>query len=484
MKLLLLSGAKPGISKFGGYSFAGPRLQPYNILQIASLLKLKGIKNIDLIDTEIEKPYIQEILNHIKTSMPDVIGISIYTKSLIYIYELLRNVKERFPGIIIIAGGPHATIAPERLLTENYVDFCVSREGEYAFYELVDALDKGKDTKCIKNLCYLDKKNAVIRNPERPYIEQLDDLPYPEFELIRKNMHMYRPQIMTYKKRPMSILVTSRGCAHSCSFCPSSGIWKGSRWRAHSAGYVVGLIKRIHKDFGIREVCFNENSFALDRQRVIDISKKIIDENIDIMWTANVNMRSLDEELLWYMKRSGCWLLSVGIESGSDIILKDIKKPLAVKEAKQKIFLMHKAGIKVRGYFMLGHLRDTAYTINKTITFGKNLSLFSVNFSVLIPIQGSEIYRDIYGTDHLEGTGESDNYNVLNSRGFEHPGFTMKQLDEFQRRAFKNFFINFRQTLIFIMSINSFEDLRKYTLLSFYILLGTIKKLKEPQTNL
>ncbi len=177
-------------------------------------------------------------------------------------------------------------------------------------------------------------------------------------------------------------------------------------------------------------------------------------------------------------------MLSVGIESGDDRILREVNKPVTVREVREKTGLLDRMGFKIRGFFMLGNLGDTEESMNRTIAFSRKLPLFSANFSVLIPIQGSEIYREVYGgVNHLDGTGEDDNYSVKNVSSFRHPRFTMAELDRFQIRAFREFFLNFHRFFLILDSVNTLEDIRKYTVLCLEILRNLLRlvrsKIKE-----
>jgi len=326
---------------------------------------------------------------------------------------------------------------------------------------LVETLEKGGDIAAVKGIYYRED-GKVIKNEARPYIENLDDLPFPAFHLI-DDLAGYNPQLLVYRRRPVITLITSRGCPFECIFCNS--VWT-RRWRANSASYVVDLVEHAIKNFGAREISFHEDTFALNKKRVLEICRLIKERNLNIIWSATVNLKTLDQEVIHAMKDAGCWLVSVGIESGSEKVLKFIKKPVDKETIIRVTRWLDEAGIRIRGYFIIGHLIDTQETIEETMVFARSLPLHSMNLAVMYLAPGSEA-REIahdYGTIN-EGLFLGTGYPRGNL-SFVPNGMTEDEIRALQKKAISNFFFRPRQIAQLITSIEGMEDIRRYSRMS------------------
>jgi len=351
---------------------------------------------------------------------------------------------------------------PAAFVERGLADYGVAGEADLVFPELVSALERGSSVHELANVTTL-REGKVVTNPTRPFIDDLDALPFPAFHLLGKNLGKYWPQPMTYRRKPMTIVVTSRGCPYDCSFCPAAGIWAGRRWRAQSAEYVGNLMEWLSKDYGIREICFNENTFALDRHRVEGICNFILKKRLNILWSGNVNARHLHADLLALMHRAGCWLLSIGIETGDAGIMSSINKPLDLAQAEEKIKLVVSKGIKVRGYFIVGHQEETEASVRKTIALAKRLPLYTANFSIFVPVPGSRDFTNIYGEVAEHAIGDLSNYANLGCGSRYQPAHLSGQrVIDLQRRAMFEFFLRPSQVGRLVRSIETFEDFRRF----------------------
>jgi radical SAM superfamily enzyme YgiQ (UPF0313 family) len=444
----------------------GSYLPPYGLLSIAAILEKYG-HIVRIIDADSRDGVsLEEIKIEIGNFKPEIIGMTCYSigrHSLIKTSEYIREIS---PAIQIV-GGPHVTVVPEDLCNYETIDLCVYGEGEETIIDIINYYLAKKKLTGIKGTVYR-QDGQIIKAPPRGLIPDLDVLPYPAYHLLY-NLHDYRPMQLIYKRRPVVTLVCGRGCPYNCIFC--TNIW-GKKVRFNSAEYIFGLIKKMVCDFGIKEIMFGEDSFALDKSRLSKLCDLIIEEKINFSWTCSCNARSLNKRLLHKMKQAGCWLISIGIESGNDEVLKFIRKPVRIKEARQVASWADEVGILLNGLFMINHPIDTKGTIRQTINFAKELPLFTASFSILFLKPGSKV-REIA---HEYGTV---NYDYCLSTG--HPGKTLsfvarglsaKYLKSMQRRAYAEFFIRPKQIWRLIRAIDSWEDFRKYCelALTFFML--------------
>ncbi len=455
MRIFLISGAISGEDRYGNLDDIGAYLPPYGLMSLASVLEQAGhaVKILDSVRHPLSPSQLSE---RVKEFAPDLIGLSVYSIGADKAIENASYLKNEL-GIPIVVGGPHVIVYPDDLAQYDFIDYLVEGEGEITLLELVETLESGGDLSRVKGL-YYQQDGRVQKNEPRPYIENLDELPFPAFHLI-DDLKGYNPQLLVYRRLPVITLITSRGCPFSCIFCNS--VWT-TRWRANSARYVIDMMEYVIKEFGAREISFHEDTFALNKKRVLEICSLIKERNLDIIWTATVNLKTLDQEVIRAMKDAGCWLVSVGIESGNDEVLKFIRKPVDKETVVRVTGWLHDAGIRIRGYFMMGHLIDTPETIRETVDFAKSLPLHSMNLTVMYLSPGSEA-REIaeeYGTVN-KGLDLGTGY-PRGDLSFVPFGMTEEYVQRMQKKAISNFFFRPRYLAHLVSSIETPEDARRY----------------------
>jgi radical SAM superfamily enzyme YgiQ (UPF0313 family) len=350
-------------------------LPPLGILSIAAYLESKNIKT-DVIDFTIEPDAI------INVSSYDIIGFSIN----IFNYERsskeIENIKKCDNRVKVVVGGPLCMSSPEIFLINN-VDAVFTCEGEEALYEFITKEDK-KDVKGI----YLKDDDGYVYTGERELIRNLDELPFPALNKVNIRKYNNHPR----KKRPISSIMTSRGCPFDCIFCFHA---MGRKWRARSAENVVEEIKWQVSEFGIREILIYDDAFSLNRKRAEKICDLIISYNIDIIlqFPNGLRVDNLDYSLLNKLKMVGTWLIAIAPETGNPEIMKIIKKEFDHDKVIQIRKVCRQLGIKTHGLFMIGFPFENKATILETIAFAKKLDCEIVQFSKVIPFPKTELYE-------------------------------------------------------------------------------------------
>ncbi len=477
MKILFLSGFPLRKDTYGAFYNLAPISFNYGQLCLAAVLEKHGFEDLNYLDIEMDVGNKSRIIPEIKKYEPDVIAISAYSLGIDSIYELLKSIRESMPGVILVAGGPHVTLYPEDLIRRSLADFCMIGESDLSFHKLIEALENNTGTSNIPNLVYREG-DTIVRNSAVDHIDNLDILPYPAMHLVKHNLHKYHPQYMVYRKRPVLDIVTSRGCPFSCKFCSGTKLWTNG-WHANSPEYVVKMMQYYIEAFGIREFTFHEASFLVDKKRVLDICKLIMASDLKISWSAEINLRTIDEEIASNMRNAGCWLVSAGIESGDDNILRSIDKPLTVGEARKNASILKQCGLKIRGYFMLGFFDETKETLAATIDFSKELPLYSANYSIFVPDPGSTLFNMINSQSENGINYDINTYKTNSSDRMYHPeGLTGEYLMKMQKKAFLQFFIRPRQILILIKELRSLEDLYRYSCMLFGSLVLLFNQIK------
>jgi radical SAM superfamily enzyme YgiQ (UPF0313 family) len=291
-------------------------------------------------------------------------------------------------------GGPHVTLKTDEVLRIcSDVDFAVTGEGENTFVKLVDVLDESvrlndgeisdPDNRLpmIKGISYR-KNNKVLRQPSAAFIDDLDTIPFPARDLLVNQA--------SYDSEDMGLLMTSRGCPYSCTYCATS-IWD-KKVRYRSVNNVIQEIKEVIKTYGTKQFAFKDDSFTVNRKRVIELCNRIVEENIKINWDCNVRVNGLDEVLLNKMKEAGCNSIKVGIETGSERIMTLINKKITLEECLRAAKLLKQAGIHWTGYFMIGLPTETKDDMQKTLEFMRKLEPDFASISVYEPFPGTAMF--------------------------------------------------------------------------------------------
>jgi radical SAM superfamily enzyme YgiQ (UPF0313 family) len=321
----------------------------------------------------------KEIKSEIEAYSPDVVGITMHTGTYKSAKNIAAVVKSISKEIIVVVGGPHPTLDPQgTILNDDTIDFAIRGEGEHTFLELI----QGKNKETILGLSY-KKENIVIHNPDRPFIENLDLLPFPN-----------RASIINADKHDMSSLITGRGCPFSCFYCASPRLWKG-QVRFRSIDNVIQELIAMRDLIGQQIVYFVDDTFSLNKNRTKELCRRMIEEKIDIKWRCDTRVDAVDAEVIEFMRNAGCVRVKIGVESGSERILRMIKKGITKKQIRRTVELFKVRDISVTAYLMAGFPSETREELEETIKFADELDVSYYSLSIFAPYYGTEIYEKL-----------------------------------------------------------------------------------------
>jgi len=443
-----------------------PKIRIDNILPVLGLGYLanaiKHNHDVTILDCMKEDMPVDDYGKYLKGFKPDLVGIQCYTYDAATVKEYLRQTKKLFPGITTIIGGPHSTTMPEEsmIFFGNTLDYAFRAEAEEGLPQLLGILEKGNASperlSEVNNLVWRNDGKVMV-NPI-VYIKDVDRLGMPAWELMPPDSYPASPFSAFYKRFPVAPIITSRGCPYKCTYC-EAGIMSGRRMRYRSVLLVIKEIKYLQNTYGVREIQIVDDNFTLNRKYVMDFCNEIIKNNIDITWSCpnGVRLDTLNEELINAMKTSGCYVISAGIESGSDRILNYMKKHETTKIMLEKIRLIRKQGINVIGFFILGFPTETKEEMQQTINYAKELGLIRANFLLFHPLPGTEIYTELNHTGEVSGI--NFNANSFAEVAYTPRGITKIQLKGIQRKAFLDFYLRPRQFFALLFNIRSFTHL-------------------------
>ena len=375
-----------------GYIAAAARKAGHDVL-IADIDVLKRGNDIDYSDeyrrlelyrqgiNDSNHPVWQEIINILDDFQPDLVGITIMTTKFGSALKTAEIVKKWKPRMPIIAGGPHATLLPDQVLDCKNLDFIVRDEGETTFVELIEAIEKKSDLENISGISY--KVNSEkFHNAPKPYIENLDELEFPARDLLLK------PE--NYSSEDMGVIMTSRGCPFNCSYC--CHMWQ-RKVRNRSVDNILDEIRYVLENYNTRQIEFKDDSFTLNKPRIMELCQKLLDQKIKINWSCSTRVNLLDEELIIAMKKSGCNVVKLGIETGSEQILLDTDKGVTFDQMRSAAKLLNKHKIFWSGYFMMGLPNETETDIRKTLSFMKEINPYYAGIGVYNPFPKTKLFE-------------------------------------------------------------------------------------------
>jgi len=454
------------------YAILGKRswnMAPYGLAILNACIKSKY--DVHLYDPNFENIDETQIRKHLYDINPDVVGITTfsteYKKEIEYYTALIKGV---LPKAIVIVGGTLPTVMIDKIIDDPNVDYYVLGEGEYRLLALLDALNNSTNSQIkLDGIAFKDKDTAIINYPTC-FIENLDNIPFPDygnldFSAYGRYKFKYAHGLIP-KQFPFATTITSRGCPFKCSFCAAKTV-SGKKVRMRSAENVLKEIDKLYFDYSIREIIFVDDHFLFNRKRAIDIMQGIIDRNYGITWKCvNVAVFSLSYQILELMKKSGCYQLTLSIESGDEYVLKNlIKKPVNLKKAQEVVKQAKTLGFEVISNFVFGFPGETWYQIRKTIAYAESLDLDLVNFHIATPLPKTELMEICISEGLIESEDDIAGYThgAITTSEFSKTELQILRSFEWDRINFKNQTDIEKIARIEGVSVNEVEEWRKTT---------------------
>ena len=442
---------------YGKFGRVGSTLPFLGLYYLASVLRKNNFE-VKILDSIVLRLSIKDILKEVDNYSPNMVGISSSTASYHKARVLAETSKEAFPNMNIVLGGPHLSGLPEEVMKNNCFDFGVINEGEETILELCEKLrNNGNNFKEIKGLTFRNEDDQVIVTEKRNPIKDVDSIPYPARDLLPP-LKAYRASALYYKRLPITQIFTSRGCPYQCIFCNTPF---GKVIRFHSVEYVVSEIEMLLKDFGVKEILINDDTFTVDKNRVLEICRLIRKKNLKFLWSCNIRVNTVDREILQEMKSAGCWLVMPGVESGNQKILDILRKGLTLEQAVNACKWAREVGLMIKPSFICGNPGDTEETIEETIKFAKSLKTHYPSYTFMTPFPGTPMWHLAEKYGYIDKTNFSK--FALSSRepSFVPFGLTKEYLIKKQAEAFRRWYIDWGMFCRHIGTIRRAEDFKK-----------------------
>jgi radical SAM superfamily enzyme YgiQ (UPF0313 family) len=428
--------------------------QPLGTLYIASSL-LKAGHKVEFLNGAFMSH--GEIMHKLREFRPDVTGIYSTTfgwnKALFTVAETRRNLNSTF----IVAGGPYPIAMQENCMEDSTeIDAVVTGEGEITMVEIMEKLSEGKNLEGVEGVVFR-KSNRIIKNPPRPLITDVDSLPFPARELLG-NAKDYIPPPATYKRKPVAVIMTARGCNRRCIFC-----FQIDRERKHGIRFrsVENVMREIELclNQGYREIKFIDDTLAADYDRAMQIAGEIKLRKLDFTWFASACVHQVDKPLLKAFREAGCWAILLGAESGVQRNLNTVRKGITIDQTRKAVQAAKEAGLTVHTPFLIGMPGQTFEEGLETIRFACELNPDIASFHALTPFPGTELYDNIdeYGT-------MSGDLNDFTYQGAAFIPYTMtrEEIARLRQLAFKKFYSRPRYVMKKLLTMRTLNDIKAF----------------------
>lgn len=449
MKILLLTPPTDLTRSYGGLKEFSNPMPSLGLAYIASLLR-ENQYDVSILDAYVNQFTVNETVDNITRTEPDILGISVLTTSAFVVEKIATQVKNLLPGTLIVMGNLHASLFSDELLLKEYADVVVHQEGEHTMLELASAVKDKTSLALVKGISYL-KGGVVQHNAFRPFIEDLDSLPYPAWDLydIEKYYSDPRTSVKGKKSKQAEIqILATRGCPYACTFCSSRTTKsQGNRYRMRKPECVVDEIEYLYDIYGGTVFSFMDLAFPLVKSHAIQLCEELIKRGLNkkISWFSEPRVKPLDRETLRMMKKSGCVRVCFGIESGNQETIDALKKGFTLDDVRQAVSMAKAEGLDVDGMFMLGLPGETYEMSWKTINYAKELGVRFAIFNLFVPYPGCELYNVLKNENKIVADDWSafTSYPSYSSNKpvYVPDGRAWEELVETQERAMRSFYL-------------------------------------------
>lgn len=432
-----------------------PPLPPTDLMYLASIAEACGFEAMI-------KDYSQggDFLADLKEFQPNYLVANIATPTFQSDMMAVKLAKETISSLFtIVKGAPFLTYNASTIYENSFVDYVIIGEAELTLKELLD----GTPLSEIKGLCYRENFQPVL-NEKRPFIENLDILPFPARHLVDNSIYR-RPD----NGKVQAVIKVARGCPFHCFFCLATPV-SGSKVRTRSPQNIVAEIKECVEKYNITNFLFWSDIFNFDRKWTLELCKAIIDSGLKITWSSNTRADTMDDEMAQLMYKSGCRLVSIGVESGSQMMLDNIGKKILLNDIRNTVKILKKNKIKIYNYFVIGLPWETEETVDETIKFAIELDSNFISFYTATPLPGTRYFAYAMLNKLVEG-------NLDFQRAYYQPvvksfALSKDRIFELHKRAVKKFYLRPRFILKTLFSLRSFAEFKNYFLAGINLLLS------------
>ena len=425
------------------YSPATERSMPLGIMYLASFLRAQLGAEVRLFDMQLGARDPAPVVADARAFKPDIIGVSGLTSDARAMDAVTRALRRTFPGAPILVGGPQTTCSAAETIRNADVDYLIAGEGETAFASFVNALAAGRDVRQTPNL-WRREDGGVRANEPAPFIEDLDSLPFPAFDLIDRDAYWRIPRCgVIYWRRRYAAIITSRGCPYHCGYCHSLF---GRKWRARSAENVVAEMERWVREYGVGEFVFMDDMFNWSAERVEHVAQLILERGLNVSLHFPIGLRGdiMTERGVTLLTQAGLHRCMYAVETASERLQILIRKNNKLDRLRHIIEFTRRQGVMVHGAFMLGFPTETEDEARATVDWAARSALHTAAFYRVIPFRGT-LLAELAAQAGREPPAELPAYEFHRAAAVNVSAMPDAALTRLRRKAYRRFYLSPRR---------------------------------------
>lgn len=395
----------------------------------------------------------------LKEFQPDFLVANIATPTFQSDMMAIKLAKDINPSICtIVKGAPFLTYNTNTIYENPFIDYVIIGEAEFTLKEILEGVPNNE----ILGICYRENFQP-IKNEKRPFIENLDELPFPARHLVDNSIYR-RPD----NGKVQAVVKVARGCPFHCFFCLATPV-SGAKVRKRSPENIVAELKECVEKYNIRNFLFWSDIFNLDREWTLELCKKIIESGLKITWSSNTRADTMDDEMAKMMYKSGCRLVSIGVESGSQKMLDKIGKKITLDNIRNTVKILKKNKIKIYNYFVIGLPWETEETVEETIKFAIELDSNFISFYTATPLPGTKYFA--YAMLNKLVEGNLDFRSAYYEPVVRSESLSKERIFELHKQAVKRFYLRPKFILKTLLSLRSFTEFKNYFIAGMNLLI-------------
>lgn len=422
-----------------------PPLPPTDLMYLASIAESCGFEAII-------RDYSQggDFEADLKEFQPNYLVANIATPTFQSDMMAVKLAKEIVPSICtIVKGAPFLTYNTNTIYENPFIDYVIMGEAELTLKDILDGVPNCE----ILGICYRENFQPV-KNDKRPFIEDLDILPFPARHLVDNSIYK-RPD----NGKVQAVIKVARGCPFHCFFCLATPV-SGAKVRTRSPENIVAELKECVEKYNIKNFLFWSDIFNFNREWTLELCQKIIESGLKITWSSNTRADTMDDEMAKMMYKSGCRLVSIGVESGSQKMLDNIGKKITLDDIRNTVKILKKNKIKIYNYFVIGLPWETEETVEETIKFAIELDSNFISFYTATPLPGTKYFA--YAMINKLVEGNLDFRSAYYEPVIRSEHLSKERIFELHKQAVKRFYLRPKFILKTLLSLRSFDEFKNY----------------------
>ena len=348
---------------------------PLGLAYLASYVRSQG-HDVTIIDGDAPRRPASSLVTEVPGEV-DVIGFTSTSLGWPAVRIAAQVFRDHFPAVPLVIGGPQVTAFPEATLEHSVFDLGVLGDGEYTLARILGRIASGEGLQGLPGTVWREGDERRVDHAV-PWCRDIDSLPMPALELLP--VDRYESVVMAH---PYVAVLGSRGCPYRCAYC--SQVYTGDKFRTHSPTRILDEIERAVRDFGAKEIVLFDETFGAKRKEAFEFCEQMVSRGLEVRWNARTRIDLLDRELLEAMQRAGCYMLHLGIESGTQRILDEMKKRINLDQIERVVQEARSLGYWLHGYFMLGYPGETVEEMRRTMAFSRSLPLDWASYTITVP---------------------------------------------------------------------------------------------------